>query len=75
MKRFLWMMVPALLLAGCAERDQSKTSDNTNRSDNPPWQGAKNAYAAKGWSPGDKAAWEAQMRTRSLAQNEYAKAN
>lgn len=75
MKRFLWMALPVILLAGCGERDQSKTTGSTNRDDNPPWQGTKNAYAVKGWSAGDKAAWEAQMRTRAQTQNEYGKVN
>lgn len=75
MKRILWAVFPALLIAGCGERDQAKTSDNTNRGDTPAWQGAKNAFVAKGWSPGDKTAWETQIRTRSQTQNEYNKVN
>lgn len=76
MRRILWAVFPALLIAGCGERDQVQISgSNTNRGDVPPWQAAKTTYTAKGWSPGDKAAWEAQMRTRSQAQNEYNKVN
>jgi hypothetical protein len=75
MKRLLWTLVPALLLAGCGERDQVKTAANTNRGDTPAWQGPKSVYTAQGWAPGDSAAWAAQMRTRALGQNEYVKVN
>lgn len=75
MKRLLWMILPALLIVGCGERDQSKTAGSTNRGDSPAWQGAKNGFPAQGWTAGDKAAWEAQMRTRSQTQNEYGKVN
>lgn len=75
MKRFLLMALPALLIAGCGDPDQSKTADNTNRGDSPPWQGTKNGFAVQGWNGGDKAAWESQMRARSQTQNEYAKVN
>lgn len=74
MKRVLLIAVP-LLLAACGERPQVMSADTTNRSDTPPWQGAHNEFAVKGWKQGDKAAWEAQMRTRSLTQNEYNKTN
>ncbi|WP_156396310.1 hypothetical protein [Noviherbaspirillum sp. Root189] len=65
----------AALLAGCGEKDQIMSKDTTNRSDVAPWQGAKNAYLAKGWSPGDQKSWETQLRTRGQAQNEYVKVN
>ena len=32
---------------------------------------AEPAYAAPGWKAGDKAAWEAQIRQRNQAQNDY----
>ncbi len=75
MKRFLMLAACAALLAGCGEVDQSKTASNTNRDDAPAWQGAKNAYVVKGWSPGDKTSWETQLRTRGQTQNEYTKVN
>jgi hypothetical protein len=75
MNRTLLICLPALLLIGCGEIDQSKSADNTNRGDVPAWQGAKNPYAAQGWTPGDKTAWETQLRTRTQAQNEYVKVN
>lgn len=64
-----------LLLAACGETDQSKTSGNTNRGDVAAWEGAKNDYVVKGWAPGNKSSWEAQLRTRNQLQNEYQKTN
>lgn len=75
MKRALMLAACAALLAACGETDQSKTSDNTNRSDVAAWEGAKNDYVAKGWTPGDKNSWEKQLRTRNQLQNEYQKTN
>jgi hypothetical protein len=62
-------------LAGCGERDQSKTADNTNRADTPPFQGGNKAYTAGTWKAGEKGAWETQIRNRVTTQNEYAKIN
>lgn len=59
------------LLAGCGERAQelqAKVPDQT------PWAGKPTAYAGSGWSGGDKAAWEQQIRTRNQGQNEYNRA-
>jgi hypothetical protein len=64
----------AVLLAGCGERDQTLRGAY-NRSDGQPWQGAHNAFVANGWAPGDKTAWEAQLRERVQRQNEYVKIN
>jgi hypothetical protein len=63
-----------LLLGACAEPSQSQ-ADARKVPDTHPWQGAKNSYVAKGWSPGDKASWDAQLRTRAQHQNEYFKVN
>lgn len=75
MMRILIPAACAALLAGCGDLDQSKTADNTNRSDVSPWQGAKNSYVAQGWKAGDKASWEKQLQTRGQTQNEYLKSN
>jgi len=65
----------AALLAGCGEKEQIKSADTTNRHDVAPWQGAKNPFLAKGWTPGDEKSWETQLRTRGQSQNEYVKVN
>lgn len=67
------LILPGLLgllaLAGCGEVDQS-LSTSSSKADAHAYQGAHNQYVVKGWTPGNKASWEAQMRTRSLTQNE-----
>ena len=68
------LSVCALLLAACGERDQTLRGAY-NRSDGQPWQGAHDPFLAKGWSPGDKATWETQLRDRAQRQNEYVKIN
>lgn len=65
--------VVTLALAGCGEKPQTMTGAG-KKSDTAPWvvgSSANPAFAATGWKGGDKAAWEAQMRQRNQAQNEY----
>lgn len=64
----------ALALAACGELDQSKTADR-HQPDAKAYEGAKNAYVVPGWKPGDKTAWENQIRTRGQTQNEYQRIN
>jgi hypothetical protein len=71
----LILAAAAAVLAGCGEPDQSKTTDNTNRSDVVPWKGANNPYVAKGWNPGNQGSWENQIRSRGQLQNEYTRTN
>ena len=62
----------ALALAACGERTQTMSSD-TKKPDVPGWKGGSNAaYNAPGWVASDQAAWEAQLRARAQAQNDYA---
>ncbi len=63
----------AMALAGCGEKKQTMTGAG-KKSDPAPWvasSSANPAYTAPGWKGGDKAAWEAQMRQRNQAQNDY----
>ena len=63
----------ALALAGCAEREQSATGI---KSDQQAFQGTNKQppFMATGWKPGDRAAWEAQLKTRTVnGQNDYVK--
>ncbi|MCE3261293.1 MAG: hypothetical protein K0R43_372 [Pseudoduganella sp.] len=73
MKTFLLAVV--LALAGCGEVSQSKQGSAVNRGDEPAYKGARTAQVAKGWTPGDKAAWDRQVRERGQLQNEYQKTN
>ncbi|HUP08389.1 MAG TPA: hypothetical protein VMU47_14620 [Caldimonas sp.] len=59
------------LLAGCGERDQS-TANAKRSADKPAWDSSSSKYVVPGYTPGDKAAWEAQLRERAQAQNDFA---
>ena len=61
----------ALGLTGC-EKAQTTASGAEKKADTPSWQVANDPYVAPGWTPGDKASWEAQLRNRAQAQNDYA---
>jgi len=74
MRRAALMMGALLALSACGERDQTLAS-NRHKSPDQPWQGAKNAYVEKNWTPSDKAGWETQLRNRAQSQNEYNKTN
>ena len=64
-----------VLLAACSEKSQA-LGGPARKADTAAWgpsEGAKPGFAAAGWKGGDKAAWEAQIRTRNQAQNDYAR--
>ena len=64
-----------IALAACTEKPQV-LGDSGRKVDAAPWSvsdGAKPGFAASGWKGGDKAAWEAQLRARNQAQNDYAR--
>ena len=67
---FMLPLLALLVLAGCGEKDQSIVASG-HKTDGKPWQGAQDPYVAGGWTPGDKARWETQLRTRAQSQNEY----
>lgn len=75
MKNLLIFPALVLALAACGEVSQSKQGSAVNRGDEPPYKGASTAQVAKGWTPGDKAAWDRQVRERGQLQNEYVKTN
>jgi len=62
----------ALGLAGCGEKPQVLEAGK-RKPDAKSWESAATPYAAAGYKPGDKAAWEQQLRTRAQSQNEYAR--
>jgi hypothetical protein len=63
--------VVCLGLAACGEKPQTLAH---RTSDGRAFEGPATAYTAAGWKPGDAAGWEAQMRTRSLGQDDYVRA-
>ncbi len=71
MRVLVWPALLGLLtLSACGEIDQSHLT-SASKGDAHAYQGAHNHYVVKGWTPGTKASWESQMRTRSLTQNEH----
>jgi hypothetical protein len=61
------------LLGGCSEKTQTIGADV--RQDAAAYQGTGMPFTAPGWKPGDKASWEAQIKTRAQNQNDYTKVN
>ena len=64
-----------VFLAACSEKSQV-LGGPARKTDTAAWaksDAAKPGFAAAGWKGGDKAAWEAQIRTRNQAQNDYAR--
>jgi hypothetical protein len=73
MMRALGLLACALALAGCGEKPQALGGVKHDRQ---AFEGTGMPFAAQGWKEGDKASWEAQLRTRAQnGQNDYAKAN
>ena len=67
----LGLLAAALLgLSACGEKPQGMGGVKT---DKPPYAGVGNSqYAHKGWTAGDKASWEQQLKARGqYGQNEY----
>ena len=68
----LGTLLVGLALAACTESPQVASS-SAKKSDQPAWKGAADPYVAKGWTPGDKDSWQAQIRSRNQIQNEYSR--
>lgn len=69
----LLLALGALAFAGCAEKEQTSGGSKSDQqvaagtNKQPP-------FMASGWKPGDKASWEAQLKTRTVqGQNDYVK--
>ncbi|ODV09364.1 MAG: hypothetical protein ABT20_11115 [Rubrivivax sp. SCN 70-15] len=63
MKRQLLLAAAAALLAQTL---------GATKIDTPPWIAAKDPFVVPGWTAGDKASWEAQIRQRTLTgQDEF----
>jgi len=60
-------------LAGCADKEQTASGIKT---DTAPFNGTNRQppYMAAGWKPGERAAWEQQLKVRTVnGQNDYVK--
>jgi len=62
----------AVALAACSERAQTNHPDAQRKADVPDWKGGNAAYTVAGWTPGEKASWDEQLRKRAQHQNDYA---
>lgn len=73
MMRPVLVLVAAVTLAACGEKPQVLGG---TRQDTASFQGTGMPFTAPGWKAGDKASWEAQLRTRTQnGQNDYNKVN
>lgn len=72
MKRQLLLLAAVALwagLGGCGEKPQTL---GATKIDAPPWDATKDPFVVPGWTSGDKASWEAELRQRTQnGQNEY----
>ncbi|NML43855.1 hypothetical protein HHL11_08850 [Ramlibacter sp. G-1-2-2] len=72
MRRAFILAAGALLLAGCAEKEQTASGI---KSDQQPFAGTNHAvFMAPSWKPGDRTSWESQLKNRTVqGQNDYVK--
>jgi hypothetical protein len=70
--RRLVAAVVVIVLAACGERVQTLPAGAAKKADTPAWQITDNGYVAPGWTPGNEASWQAQIKKRAQAQNDYA---
>ncbi len=69
-------LLAAVGLAACGERDQVtvyKQGKYQGKPDTKPWENGPESslYTTSQWDQGNKTSWEAAVKTRNLAQNEY----
>jgi hypothetical protein len=68
----LSFLAVAALLAGCGERVQTIPVGAEKKAVARSFEIADNGYVAPGWTPGDEASWDAQLKKRAQAQNDFA---
>ena len=76
MKRVLLLMVLALGLAACGEREQVvvyKQGKYQGKPDAQPWNSESPVAELRGgkWTKGDRKSWEDEITRRQLAQHEH----
>ena len=65
-------VVATLLLSACGEQVQTVPVAGQRKSDQNAWAaGASSPYVAPGWTPGNEASWDSQIRRRTQGQNDY----
>jgi hypothetical protein len=70
--RLILLVAALAALAACGERSQELGARQV-KSDKPAFQGGDAPFTAPGWSAGERASWEQQLRARAQGQNEYAR--
>jgi hypothetical protein len=66
-------MLGVLGVTGCGEREQSaeyKRGKYQGKPDTQSWANTPLAHESQKWTPGDRASWETQIRTRQMGQHE-----
>ncbi|HEX6266430.1 MAG TPA: hypothetical protein VFZ81_05990 [Burkholderiales bacterium] len=76
MSRALAALIVVFGLAACGEQDQVvvyKQGKYQGKPDTRPWDNEPAVAQLRGgkWSKGDQKSWEAQIKTRQLAQHEH----
>ena len=82
MRKLLLVAVAAalpLVAAGCGEKPTVtvyKQGQYQGKPDTKPWDNDPGAslYTSSKWTRGDKTSWETALKSRTLAQNEYTRA-
>ena len=68
----LWLAAALFALAGCSERPQeTERASSAKKVDAKAWEGASPVYTSPGGTTGDRSSWEAELKARNQAQNEY----
>ncbi len=72
MMRLVVLLASSVVLAACGDEPQSASGVKSDAASFQGVTGPGNAYNVPGWKPGDKTAWEQQLKTRlQNGQNEY----
>lgn len=66
------LMTVLAMLAACGETVQTIPVGKSTRVDKQSWQIKDNGFLAPGWTPGNEASWDAQLKKRAQAQNDFA---
>ena len=67
------LAVPLVLVSACGETVQTVPTRTAKAVDGASWQVRDNGYVVPGWTPGNEASWDAQLKKRAQAQNDFAK--
>lgn len=72
MMRLLVLLASVAALAACGDKPQTASGVKSDTASFQGVTGPGNVYNAPGWKPGDRNAWEQQLKTRlQNGQNEY----